>query len=414
MADAVVDVFVARQPIFDSAGAVSAYELLYRRNSRDNWAAGANADAMASDVIVHSFLNIGMERMTDGRRAFLNFTRDMLTSGVYQLFDPNAVVIELLETVLPEPEVVRACEGLVRAGYTFALDDFVFGEAFRPLLELATIVKLDVLGKSDDELRRLACAMEPYEVTLLAERVETSEVRRQCAELGFELFQGYFFARPEILSRRELSTDQLTIIRLMNVLRDPRSTDTAVEEAFRGDLSLSYKLLRAVNSAAMGGRGIESISHAVRLTGRNELHKWMALLLLSSVTAQGGTDAERARIAVQRARFCELLASASGKSAAAGASFMVGLFSLLDAILQVPMSDLLDRLDLATEVRDALLNRSGPLSDALVLAEAYEHAEWERVTTLGTAMAVQPADVPGIYLESLTWSRERVRAAAEA
>jgi EAL and modified HD-GYP domain-containing signal transduction protein len=406
--NAVVDIFVARQPIFGASGDLMAYELLHRRNPRENWAEGNNPDAMASDVLVHAFLNIGMERMTDGHRAYLNFTREMLTSGVYQLLDPRLVVIELLETVRPDPAVIAACEALVRAGYTFALDDFVFDDAFRPMLELASIVKVDVLDRSDDDLRGVVAQLSEFEASLLAERVETTEVRQRCGALGFELFQGYFFARPEILTKRELSTDQLTIMRLMNVLRDPTSSDLVIEEAFRADVSLSYKLLRTVNSAARGGRGIESIGHAIRLTGRNELHKWMALLLLSSVSVHGGVDAERARVAVQRARFCELLEVAAGRPRASAPSFMTGLFSLLDAILMTPMTDLLDRLDLAPEVRDALLQRSGPLQDALSLAEAYEQGSWEEVSSRATRMGVPVEDVPSLYVQSLGWARDRV------
>jgi c-di-GMP phosphodiesterase len=406
----VVEVFVARQPIFDLDGTVGAYELLYRRNSRDNWAAGTSANTMASDVIIHAFLNVGIERMTDGRRAFVNFTRDMLTMGVHQLFDPRSVVIELLESVTADDEVVSACEGLVRAGYTLALDDFVYDPSYEPLLELAHIVKLDVLDKNETQLKEAVGQIKGHSLRLLAERVETREVRAQCAALGFELFQGYFFSRPEILTKRDLSTDELTIVRLMNLLRDPNTSDLSLEDAFRGNLSLTYKLLRTVNSAALGGRGIESIQHAVRLTGRRELHKWLALLLLSSVSMKGGMDRELALTAVQRARLCEMIGETSGRRALSGALFIVGLFSLLDAIMRIPMADMLDRLDLAPEVRQALLQRSGPLAAPLALVEAYERASWEDVSRLARELAVPANTLPQLYVDSLFWARERANA----
>jgi EAL and modified HD-GYP domain-containing signal transduction protein len=401
----VIDIYVARQPIFQRDGGVTAYELLYRRNGRDNFASGMSPDSMASDVIIHAFLNIGIERITDGQRAFLNFTRDMLLSGVHQLFTPTQVVIELLETVEPDADVMRACEALVSAGYMLALDDFEYNPKFDRLLGLAHIVKVDVLGKTDEELESIAHRLAPHNVRLLAERVETREMQARCAALGFELFQGYFFSKPEILSKRDLTTDELSIVRLLNLLRDPDATDTRVEDAFRADLALSFKLLRTVNSAATGGRGIESIQHAVRLVGRRELHKWLALLLLSSVTAKGGTDRELARMAVVRARLCELLA---GARATAGSHFIVGLFSLLDVILRMPMADMLERVDLAEEVRAALLTRDGPLSRPLLLVEAYERAEWQAVERLSTMLELLPASVQGRYVEAVAWANQTV------
>jgi EAL and modified HD-GYP domain-containing signal transduction protein len=403
----VVDVFVARQPIFDRDGTVGAYELLYRRNSRDNWAEGTSANTMASDVIIHSFLNVGIEKMTDGRRAFVNFTRDMLTMGVHQLFNPKSVVIELLETVEVDDEVVSACQALVRAGYTLALDDFVYSPAFEPLLKIAHIVKLDVLDRTEAQLREVVAQLKGHPVRLLAERVETREVRTQCAALGFELFQGYFFSRPEILTKRDLSADEITIVRLMNLLRDPDTNDAKLEEAFRGNLSLTYKLLRAVNSAASGGRGIESIQHAIRLTGRRELHKWLALLLLSSVSMKGGMDRELAFTAVQRARLCELIAESSGQRGSSGALFIVGLFSLLDAIMRIPMADMLDRLDLAPEVVEALLRRSGPFGAPLTLVEAYERGAWDDVSRIAREVGVPANKMPELYVDSLVWAREK-------
>lgn len=403
--EAAVDVYLARQPIFQRDGTLTAYELLYRGNGQDNFAMGRSADSMASDVIVHAFLNIGVERITDGHRAFLNFTRGMLVSGLHQLFTPAEVVIEMLESVEPDEEVERACERLVAAGYTLALDDFEYHPKFDRLLTLAHIVKVDVLGKSDEQLAEITTRLSPFNVRMLAERVETHAMQARCASLGFELFQGYYFSKPEILSNRDLSADELTIIRLLNLLRDADANDATVEDAFRADLALSYKLLRTANSAAAGGRGIESIQHAVRLVGRRELHKWLALLLLSSVTAKGGTDRELARMAVVRARMCELLA---GTRSAVGSHFIVGLFSLLDVILRMPMAEMLKRVDLAMDVQSALLRREGPLSRPLELVEAYERAEWLEVETLAASLEVLPTAVQGRYVEAVAWARSVV------
>lgn len=410
--ESLVDVFVARQPIFDRRGELYAYELLYRRTGAHTAADGVTADVMASEVLVHTFLNIGLDRITGGHRAFLNFTRDMLLRGMHQLFDPSTVVIELLESVTPDAEVVDACHALVKAGYILALDDFEYTPAFEPLLRLAKVIKLDVLNKSDEELRRAYARVAPYGGTILAERVETQAVHATCLALGHGLFQGYYFSKPETLARRDLSAAQITILRLMNLLRDPNTTDVALEEAFRGDVSLTYKLLRTVNSASMGGRGIESIRHAVRMVGRGELHKWLSLLLVTSVAGRGGTDAELVRLAIQRARFCETVALQGRDRRSAEALFMVGLFSLLDAILKVPLHEVLHRIDLADEVRRALLARSGPYAPTLALVEAYERASWPVVAAESETLGVDASVLGDLYFEAVRWTRDRIEMAA--
>jgi c-di-GMP phosphodiesterase len=408
--DALVDVFVARQPIFDRAGALFAYELLYRRTGAHTVAEGVTADVMASEVLVHAFLNFGIDRMTGGHRAFLNFTREMLLRGMYQLFDPTQVVIELLETVEPDEEVVAATQKMVEAGYLLALDDFEFDPKFEPLLRLAKIIKLDVLGKSPEELHSRHARVAPYGALVLAERVETSDVHRHCESAGYGLFQGYYFSRPETLTHRDLSAGELTILRLMNLLRNPDTSDVALEEAFRTDVSLTYKLLRSVNSASRGGRGIESIRHAVRLVGRGELHKWLSLLLVTSVARKGGTDIELVQLAIQRARLCELVAQQGRDRRSAEPLFMVGLFSLLDALLRVTLREILDRVDLADEVRRALVARSGPYAPTLAMVEAYERADWPVVEAECATLGVDPSRLGPLYLDAVRWTRDRMLA----
>jgi EAL and modified HD-GYP domain-containing signal transduction protein len=403
----VLDVFVARQPIFDAAGNIYAYELLYRRNGAIDHADGASSDVMGSEVLVQTFLNMGVENVTGGARAFMNFTRDMLTDRVYELFDPTRVVIELLETVVPDAEVIAACEAMVLAGYTLALDDFVYSDAYLPLIRLARVIKLDVLGRPHEALMEDVKRLAPFDAELLAERVETPEVRDVCRSLGFRYFQGYFFSRPEVLVRRDLSAAQLAILRLMNLLHDAKSSDVQIDDAFRGDVSLALKLLKIVNSASVGGRGIESLRHAVRLVGRSELHKWLSMLLVTSVATSEGTSGELVHTAVRRARMCELVAFDCGDRRAADALFMVGLFSLIDVLLRTPMHILLKKVELGEEVRRALLTRSGPYAPTLALVEAYERGSWDVASAEADSLGMEPASVTTCYLTALAWARER-------
>jgi EAL and modified HD-GYP domain-containing signal transduction protein len=402
-----VELFVARQPIFDLAGDLYAYELLYRRGSRSQAADGTSTSQMSLDVIIQSFLEIGLEHITRGKVGFINFSREMLVSGSWELLDPHAVVIELLEDVPVDEEVLTACERLVAAGYRLALDDFVPGGPHEALVHLAETIKLDVLDRSEAELREVTAPLLARKVRLLAERVETAAVRDACRDLGFELFQGYFYSRPELIARRGISVEHASILELLNLLRDEKVSDAGVEEAFRRDPTLSYKLLQVVNAASYGGRGIESILHAIRILGRGTLYRWLALLLASSLATEGEMDGERVHAAVLRARFCERLGEVAG-SGASGQLFMVGLFSMMDALLGTPMDELLSKINLAEEMHDALLRRTGPLADWLRVVEAYEAGRWEEVTRLASTLGVSPLDVPELYLESLGWARERV------
>ncbi|MGQ0766187.1 MAG: EAL and HDOD domain-containing protein [Gemmatimonadota bacterium] len=402
------DVFLARQPIFDVSGSVVAYELLYRRTSASTAADAESRDTMAAEVLVNGFLNIGIDQVTGGTRAYLNFTREMLLGGVYGLLDPTRVVIEILETVEPDEDVVVAVETMVSNGYTVALDDFEYHPRYDQLLGLVQVVKLDVLNRTAAEIAAIASQLSQFPVALLAERVETRDVHEACLAAGCRYFQGYYFQRPETLTKSELSASQLTILQLLNLLRREGISDRALEDAFRGDVSLTVKLLRTVNSAAMGGRNIESIGHAVRLVGRSELHKWLSLLLVTTVATRGGTDVELVRNALTRARFCEAIALEARDRRTAESLFMVGLFSLLDALLRMPLGGILERLDLADEVRRALLLRSGPFASTLSLVESYERASWGVVSAEAASLDLDSALLGELYLESVKWTTDRM------
>jgi EAL and modified HD-GYP domain-containing signal transduction protein len=404
------DVFVARQPIFDERDRLFAYELLYRSGSQQNWANGLSADQMCTDTVLHALLSIGMAPLTNGTLAFVNMTRDFLMRNLYELFDPQTIVVELLESVEPTEEIVAACKRIVRQGYPLALDDFVNAPGYEPLLGMAKIVKIDVLNRPEAELKRVAAELLPYGVRLLAERVETAEVRDMCKRLGFTLFQGYYYSKPQIVSHRELSVEHTTMLRLLAMLDDVSATDAEIEDGFRSDPSLSYKLLRITNSAAFGGRDVQSIAFALRMVGRKVLHRWLSLLLISSVASNSGIAGELVNAALVRARLCELIGQRTGRKADMGPLFLVGLFSLLDVLLRMPMEGILSRMKIAPDVRDALLSRSGPYAAILALVEAQERGDWQAVADAAAAVGVSATDVSVAYTEALTWAAERASA----
>jgi len=410
---AVAGVCAARQPIFSSNGDVAGYELLYPRALSERPAGKAFRSATAADAMVRAFINLDLDLLTSGRPAFIGFTREMLLAGVYMLMPRNSVVVQLLKDVRPDDVVEEACEELAEAGYTLALDDFAWSPSYRHLLELASIVKVDALSQSPARLDATAQRLAPYDVRLLAAGVETAEVRATCTGLGYELVQGGYYMRRQMVTSRAaaLTSDELTIVQAMNVLLDERATDADVRAVFCADLGLSHKLLRMV-SLAPEANGVDSVRPAVQHTARNELRKWLALLLLSSIAARGGASRELIHRAVQRGRMCELLGGGTGPHCAS--QFLVGLFSLLDALSGTPMSELLDAMGLAPALRDALVLRTGPYASALVLVEAYEQGAWETVSQLARLSGRSAAQVGASYMQSLAWTRRRLLSLAAA
>ena len=261
------DIFVARQPIFDAKQKMVAYELLYRGSADAQTSEGVSDPRKSSSVIVDAVLGIGLGTMTEGQTAFINFSERMLIDGVAEVLDPKAVVLEILEEARPTKTVVAICRDLVDKGFRIALDDFVFHPRHAPLLELAEIVKIDVKD-SADHLDQLIEDVRPFDVRLLAEKVETAAIHTDCVDRGFELFQGFHYFKPETITKKDMPAGSLAIIRLLNVVRDVNATERTIVEAFKSDPSLTYRLLRIANSAGLGGRGIISISHALQLIGR--------------------------------------------------------------------------------------------------------------------------------------------------
>ncbi len=397
------DVHLARQPIFDDGNRCVAYELLYRTSLASTSAGEFSVDAMCSDTALHAVVSIGLDRLTGGAPAWVNMGREQLVGDLYRVFQPRDVVLELLETITPDAEVVEAVRRAVRAGYTIALDDFEMKASWAPLLELAHVVKVDVLGHDAHSLALFVAPLKRYpRLKLLAERVETGSMRALCGKLGFTLFQGYYFSRPETLGGRALSLQQATIANLLTLLSDPEVSERALDEAFRSHPSLSYALLRIVNSASLGFRNVESIPYAIQLLGRSALSRWLLILLVSGVASRSPIAQEAVSHALARARFCELVTETMG-SGDPSARFLVGLLSRFDVLLGLPMEEVLGRLPVSGEVRDALLHGVGPHAPVLGLVEAYEHAAWETVDELGGVTGLGE-----VYAQALAWARARL------
>jgi len=409
-----MDVFVARQPIFDRTERLYGYELLYRNTASSTTAAGAAAETMCSDTVIHAFLDIGLDELTDGRLAFINCTRDFLLDGQVDLLPPEKVVVEVLETVGNDADVVNVCRRLETRGYMLALDDYVDDAAYDAVIESVRIIKLDVMYHSLEEIQRIKERLSRFDVQWLAERVETQEMHELCMQMGFDYFQGYYYSRPELVASQEIEVSHSGMLHLLNLLRDPETTEREIDQGFRSDPALTYKLLRIVNSAAVGGRGIDSISFAIRMVGRQMLYRWLALLMVSSMVTGNGVQDELVYAALLRARLCELIAEASPEVRNPQGLFMTGLFSMLDVLFRMPMRNVLSRVNVSEEIRDAVMDGTGPFADALHIADAYQRGDWDQVDKLAPALGLLPVQLPWLYTKSLTWVNQQLSVTNEA
>ncbi len=403
-------VFVARQQIFDRAARLVGYELLYRptasafeRVSRDD------SLRMTGGTIVTAVLSIGLDQITGKTPAWINFPREMLLRHDFELLDPRRCIIELLESTQCDAATVEACRVLRERGFKLALDDFAGGDDYTPLLELAQFVKLDVHRRSEDELAAIVRRLQGFKVHLLAQQVEDNGTYERCRRLGFSLFQGYHLRRPEVVQRRDLPVEFRGTARLMRLLDDDQNPDRDVEIGFRADPGLSLKLLRIVNSAALGGRGVESILHALQIVGRVSLHRWLALLLVGAAPRANDVDREFVMLALERGRFCEVLAQRSGRDLAVGSLFLAGLLSMFQEILGITMEELLLQVNVSPEVAAALRGEPGPYTPCLRLATSYARGDWPQAIELGEQIGVVD-ELPECYAEAGGWARRVLNA----
>jgi c-di-GMP-related signal transduction protein len=400
-------VFVARQPIFDRAQRVVAYELLFRASDTDSTAHIVDPETATSQVITTSFLQIGLEQVTGGKPAFINFSRHLLLEGTATILPADLTVVEILEDVVPDRAVLEAVIDLKDAGYRLALDDFVHAAGYRELLQLADIVKVDFLLTRSASRRQLVSELLTLgnpSLALLAEKVENHGQFQEARALGFSLFQGYFFSRPVVLARPSLPAAKAHYIRLLREAHGPTLKFRRVEELIKSDVSLTTKLLRYINAAAFPwSREIESVQRALLLLGEDQVRKWLSLVALSELVQ--GKPEELATASCVRGRFCELLGRRVDIGATELECFLVGSLSLLDAMLDVPLGEVIESLALSDSVRRALLEREGELYHLLELVSSYEKAEWDRAFELCRRLRLPESELPDIYLDTLTWTQ---------
>ena len=402
-----METFIARQPIFDSQKRVFAYELLFR-SSLENVFKHPDPDQATSKVITDAFFLFHMPTLTEGKRAFINFTRETLLQEYAQLIPKDSIVVEIPETIDPDSEVVEACRKLKQAGYLLAMDDFVYHERYTPLLKLTDFIKVDFLSTREEERRSLYKAFAPLGIRLLAEKVETSESFLEASEIGYSYFQGYFFCKPTIIQGKDIPGFKQHYFEILREIHRPEMNFDRLEGFIKREVSLSYKLLRYINSAFFGLRNkINSIKQALALLGEKEIKKWVSLVTLANM----GKDKpeELAVHTVTRAKFCESLAPYAGLLNRAGDLFLVGLFSLIDAFLDRPKSDILTEIPIDNEIKEAILGEENRLGRVYRFVLSYETGDWGRLAEQRIKIGVDETSPPQLYLDAVKWGHDAFR-----
>jgi c-di-GMP-related signal transduction protein len=392
--------FLARQPIFDRHGDALGYEILLRSSLDNYFQAPPGRDTSA--LIVDNYLLFGLDALTGGRKAFLNFTRDALVQDYAALLPNKHVVVELLENIEPDDEVLAACLRLKKAGFTIALDDFIFTENVASLTRYADIIKVDFLATSPEQQNALARRFAPMGIKMLAEKVETREDVDRGMHLGYVYFQGYFFCKPQMMTKRDIPGIKLNYLRILKAINRPIIDLGEVEAILRQEPSLLYKLLRYMNSANFGLRSrVTSIRHALALLGENSLRKWTSVAAMVDLATD--KPAELITTALVRARFCEQLAQPLGLPRRETDLFLLGLMSVMDAVLDRKMNEVLSEIQLPDEVKAALMGETNKLRPALESAVAQELGDWDGIQTCVNQMGFDEAQFPEAYLRAVQW-----------
>jgi c-di-GMP-related signal transduction protein len=401
-----VQVHIGRQPIYDRTGGVVAYELLFRGGADAVHATRTGAYA-TSQVIVNAFTEFGVSELVGVHDCFINVTRDFLVGDLELPFEPDRVVLEVLETVAVDDEVVTGVAGLVDRGYAVALDDFVWGLGHEKLLGLASYVKLDVLGADPGVLGETVARCRRYPgIRLLAEKLETGADLALARRLGFELFQGYALSRPQVLTAATLSPSRVRRVQLLAALAVEDCDLDDVVSIVAGDPALSFRVLRATNSAAAGlPRQVSSVRDAVVLLGTVRIRQWVSLMLVSDIAE---ATEEQLAATMATARLCQTLADRLG--AHTDAAFTAGLLAGVADLLGAPVTELVAGLPLTDEVTGALVDGAGPLGEVLALVRAYQADEVTELLAELPGVPVDPAELAHAYLDALGWSTRTVAA----
>lgn len=392
---------VASQPIFNIKKEIFGYELLYRAG-KDSVAYDAiDGSTATKDVLVTAFSDIGIEAITGGRKAFVNFTSELVLEEVPHMLSNDILIVELLEDVLPTEPVLAACRKLKRRGYLIALDDFSYSEEAEPLIALADIIKIDFMKSHVEDIKNCVYKINSNKrKILLAEKIETYEDLEFARSLGFNLFQGFFFCRPVIANAKCTEALQISKLQLIKYIADPEVSFFDLANVIKRDLVLSYRLLKIVNSAYYGLKyTVTSILHALLIIGLNEIKKWISLIVLNQIKTS--KPSELIRAALVRGIFMEKFAIHQKKRKNRDEYFLVGLFSLAEAIMDTPMEAVLKETHLSEEITLPLITGEGEKAELIKIICNIERAKWDEANEIIKRHGFDLSKINRFYIEAM-------------
>ncbi len=399
-----MDFFIARQPIINGKSRLFGYELLFR-GGLENYFTDIDADIATKTVITNTLLESGISKIVKNKRAFINFTKSLIEDKIPLLLPSKIVVIELLEDIEPDKNFIKTISEIKTKGYTVAVDDFVFQKNLIPLIELADILKIDFMELPDEKDREKIVKefMRPN-LKFLAEKVETEEEFRNSLTYGYSLFQGYFFAKPELIKGKKIPSNKAIYMQLLQESLKENLDFRKIENILKKDVDISVKLLKYINSPFFGFRyKIESIKHSLALLGENEFKKWVTLISLANLSDKEGE--ELIRLSLTRGKLFELLSNGSNiLKPYSEKLFLTGLLSTLDAILKKPMDEILQEMPIAEDIKDALSGKKNLLFEALELSKFLEYTMWEEVDKFIDKYKIDTTYLFKSYTDAMDWA----------
>jgi EAL and modified HD-GYP domain-containing signal transduction protein len=405
-----IDIFVGRQPILNLDGDIFAYELLYR-NSRDNFFPGVDSDTATIGLLVNTFLSIGIEKVAGKRVAFINFSGELLAQDIFTSLKPDRIVIEILENVEITPSLLTKMRLLKAEGFKLALDDFILQEQYMvhtELFDIVDIVKVDYINTTVAQRLEIETFIKKYpDISLLAEKIETEQQYKEAEKVGYKLFQGYFFAKPEIISGIEIPSNIGLHFQIIELFNEESPCIDEIANLIMHDMSLSYKLLRFINTLGFGiPKRISSIKQAIVTIGLQETNKWMLVLTLHEMGQGQGKGRIKALVdySLTRAKMCELLAKREGKKNAEE-YFLAGMFSLINVIMKRDWDDILKHIPLSDVVARTLKGEQTEITVSLQLAEAIERLNWKRIEQLADENGIAYSELSVYSLEAHRWAQ---------
>ena len=401
-----MDVFVARQPIFNRDKEIVAYELLYRNSVKNFFDPSVSSSKATSILITNSHINIGMDNLVEDKYAFINFDSTLINNDIPSLLNKDSVVIEVLEDVKPDRVFLSNLLALKKQGYTLALDDFTLDYPYQNTIPLYDIIKVDFMLAGLDGAKKIMDKYKNGKRKFLAEKIETVSEFNTALDMGYDYFQGFFFSKPEIIQGKAAMSINMQFLKLKEEINKNEVDFNNISKIIESDIGLSYKLLRLVNSFSLNSQ-VSSIRHALAILGVKEIEKWLNFIMISDFVADGADEV--VRLSIIRSRFAELIAEHSNQPQIKYQASLVGLFSMIDVVMGKPFDKIFKEIPMSQHVKDAITNKpTSPLYDMFQVVLSYEKADWDTLDNYTSKLSLKSNEIPDLYFESVSWANKYV------